>query len=54
MEINQDKIVEFDQYCKNCVYKDLPETEDPCFDCLEDPVNTYSHRPTKYKERKTK
>lgn len=52
MEINKDKIVEFDKHCQNCVHRDLPETEDPCNECLTEPVNEYSHRPVKYKERK--
>ena len=46
MEVGEEKIVEFDKYCKICKYKDLPETEDPCWDCLENPVNVYSRRPT--------
>lgn len=54
MEINREKIVEFDKHCKNCVYKDLPETKDPCYECLTEPVNVYSHRPIKFKERITK
>ena len=51
MEINQEKIVDFDRYCDHCKYRDLPETEDPCFDCLREPVNTFTHRPTEFKER---
>ena len=54
MEINREKIVHFHEFCKKCKYRDLPETEDPCFDCLENPVNTYSHTPTEFKERKDK
>lgn len=45
------KEVYFHQYCKQCEYRDLDETESPCFECLEDPVNAYSHKPVKFKER---
>ena len=44
------KEVYFDQYCKTCKYKDTKETEDPCDECLNEPVNLYSHKPTKWKE----
>ena len=45
------KEVYFDQYCKTCEHKDLPESEDPCFDCLEEPTNFESHKPVHYKEK---
>ena len=51
MDLNPEKIVEFDKWCKECEYYEKKETEDPCFDCLEDPVNEYSHRPTQFKEK---
>lgn len=49
MEIGEEKIVHFNEYCETCRYKDLPESEDPCFDCLAEPVNVYSHKPTEWK-----
>ena len=45
------KEVYFDQYCKNCKYKETNEAEDPCDECLGEPVNLYSHKPVKYKEK---
>ena len=54
MEINREKIVHFNEYCEGCKYRDLPETEDPCYDCLNEPVNVWSHRPTEFKERTNK
>ena len=54
MQLKPEKIVEFNEYCKQCKYRDLPETEDPCYDCLADPTNTFSHRPTMFKERTNK
>ncbi len=45
------KEVYFDQYCKNCKYKDLKESDDPCDECLNEPVNLYSHKPVKWEEK---
>ena len=44
------KIVEFHKFCKTCKYKDVVEYEDPCNDCLDNPVNDYSKKPVNYKE----
>ena len=49
--ISEQKEVYFHKYCPTCEHKDNKEHEKPCDDCLEDTVNTYSHKPTKYKER---
>ena len=38
------KEVYFDQYCKTCRYEKRSEDKDPCFDCLNEPVNVYSHK----------
>ena len=51
MQIGEEKIVHFNEYCDTCKYKELAESEDPCFDCLAEPVNVYSHKPTKWEER---
>ncbi len=48
-EVNPEKIVDFHTYCATCEHKDKAETEDPCFECLDDPTNTYTHKPVKYK-----
>lgn len=48
----QNKFVEFDEYCNKCVNKDKAESEDPCFECLENPVNIGSHKPVKFEEKK--
>lgn len=45
------KEVYFDQFCKTCEHKDLPEDEDPCHDCLHESVNLYSHKPVYWKEK---
>lgn len=45
------KEVYFDKYCKQCEHKAKKENEAPCDECLEEPANLYSHKPTKYKEK---
>lgn len=46
-----DKIVEFWVWCKRCKHNAVPETEDPCNECLTDSVNEDSHKPTKWEEK---
>lgn len=48
MESSKNKIVEYADYCPICKYKDLPEEEDPCNECLTNPVNEDSHKPTEF------
>lgn len=48
---NDYKEVYFWEYCKDCKYKDTPETEEPCNECLEYPMNLYSHKPVNWKEK---
>lgn len=45
------KEVFFDQYCKTCVNKDLPEDADPCDDCLNIPGRQDSHKPEYYEKK---
>lgn len=55
MALLRDKEVRFDEYCKKCEYRNLPESEDPCDICLENPSNEWSHKPVYFKEtEKTK
>lgn len=51
MENNEGmKEVYFSLYCRTCKHVDMSEDEEPCFDCLSEPVNQYSHKPVKYEE----
>ena len=45
------KEVYFDQYCKTCEHEKLKETDDPCDECLNNPVNLSSHKPAMYEEK---
>lgn len=48
------KIVYFHDYCKTCIHKEKAETEDPCWKCLENPVNVYSHKPVCWEGKEKK
>ena len=52
VKLMADKIVYYNEYCKSCKHKNLPETEEPCDTCLENPVNEDSHRPVMWEEGK--
>lgn len=45
------KEVYFHEYCKTCKNLMLDENEEPCNECLDNPVNLYSHKPVKYEEK---
>ena len=48
----QIKEVDFAYYCKRCKYFKLPESEDPCDECLNNPGNLESTTPVNYREDK--
>ena len=45
------KEVYYDKYCPSCKYEDCQETDDPCYDCMGESVNLYSHKPVKWEEK---
>ena len=46
------RMVDFDTYCKICRYCDKDALEDPCYDCLDEPINQFTDRPVNYTEAK--
>ena len=52
MEITE-KFVDF-TYCKTCKHEECKDYLDPCYDCLNNPVNTHSVRPLRYEEDEKK
>lgn len=42
------KEVYFHEYCKTCKHEKVDEDKEPCHDCLNEPVNVYSHKPVYY------
>lgn len=51
--MEQFKEVFFDEYCPKCKHSDRAEEDNPCFDCLDYPVNSYSHKPVNFEEEKS-
>lgn len=49
--VNNYKEVWFNEYCITCKYTDKGEDEDPCYDCLTEAVNLYSHKPVNWEEK---
>lgn len=45
------KEVYFNQYCKLCKHEKVSDTEEPCNECLDNPINLYSHKPVKFEEK---
>lgn len=46
-----EKEVYFHEYCKSCKHEALEGIEEPCNECLDNPVNLHSHKPVKYEEK---
>lgn len=49
-----EKEVYYYQYCRQCEHYSKPESEDPCDECLAQPVNEDSHKPLYFKPAKEK
>lgn len=43
-------IVEFENWCNKCKYYKKDEEDNPCYLCLDEPVNEDSKRPVYYVE----
>ena len=48
MEIEY-KLVDYERYCKRCKFSGIVEEDDPCHDCLNEPVNSNSEKPLYFK-----
>ena len=48
---DQYKEVYFGQYCKTCKHIEQEENEEPCDECLSEPINLYTHRPVKWEAK---
>lgn len=45
------KEVYFNQYCKTCKHAKKKEHEEPCEECLDNPINQYSHKPINWEKK---
>lgn len=48
MEVSNYNEVYFDEWCSKCKYEKCEEYEDPCWYCLDEPVNIDSHKPIEF------
>jgi len=48
------RIVDFENYCPLCKFKDLEENKEPCEECLSTPMRQYSRKPEKFEEAEEK
>lgn len=51
---SSDREVYFGQYCKTCEHFDKMEEQEPCDECLGEPVNTDSHKPVRWEEKRSR
>lgn len=54
MEETRLKEVYFNEFCSECEFEKLAENKKPCDECLKEPVNEYSHKPVKFKQKEEK
>lgn len=52
---NQYKFVDFQAYCERCKYKNIKDEdgEEPCNECLGEPVNVNSSKPVKFEQKES-
>lgn len=48
--MNDQKIVEFGYYCQRCKHYSKAENEDPCRECLSNPIRSQTRKPLFYEE----
>lgn len=48
---NNFKEVYYDEFCKKCKFEEREEDEDPCWYCLDEPMNINSHKPLEFREK---
>ena len=51
MNADSYKEVYFNEYCSKCKHEKVKDEDDPCAECLEEPVNVNSHKPVKFEEK---
>ena len=46
------KEVDFHKYCPSCKHKSKKDSEDPCNECLSEPMNVNTSKPMKWEALK--
>ena len=47
------KEVPYDLYSPTCLYQNNAEHEEPCHDCLNEPIRYFSHKPYRWKGKES-
>lgn len=50
MEIEYREVM-YCKYCRDCKYGSYADTEEPCSECLEEPVNLYTDKPVRFEAK---
>lgn len=50
--IGEEREVEFHTYCPTCKHEKRSDIENPCCECLMEPVRAYSKKPARYEEKR--
>lgn len=48
---NNEKIVYYRVWCPRCKHRTLSEAQEPCHECMNNPVNINSHKPVNFVPR---
>ena len=48
------KLVEYEGKCQTCEHRDVLPDEEPCDECISNPVRDVSHTPINYKPKEAK
>lgn len=51
MDYQEYKEVYFNKYCKKCKHDKLKDNDEPCSECMSEPINLQTHRPVRYEEK---
>lgn len=46
-----DHEVYYDYYCPRCIYEKIEMWDDPCENCLKNPMQPHSHKPLEYRAK---
>jgi hypothetical protein len=46
------KEVYYHKYCMKCKHANLKDTDEPCAECLDIPINLHSHKPVNFEKKK--
>ena len=51
MDETDNRMVRYDLWCDKCKHKTINENDEPCEECLSNPINTHTEKPVKFEEK---